>query len=127
VDEARGKLVKLGATTAETPVTAVLGEWAGTFDRAMAVAPALWLELAAPALLAFGFAPWSRKEPEPKKKAKRRKAKRAPRSKPAASDQVIPWVEEFRKRNGRDPKIPEVRQAFTGMARTTAWRRIRSV
>jgi hypothetical protein len=83
VTEARAKLVSLGATTAENPMGSILGGWADTFNRALAVAPAIWLELAAPALLAYGFAPVPRKEePKPKKKARRRKTKRAPR-KPA--------------------------------------------
>ena len=81
VKTARQDVVNAGAPAAENPVASVMGGWAETFHRGMAVAPAIWLELAAPALLAFGFAPWARKEPEPpKKKAKRRKKKRPPRT-----------------------------------------------
>jgi hypothetical protein len=61
--ETRSKVVGLGAAAAVNPVANVMGGWAETFNRAMAVAPAIWLELAAPALLAFGFAPWPRKGP----------------------------------------------------------------
>jgi hypothetical protein len=79
VEEKRAKLVGLGAETAVNPVAKVLGEWADIFHRARAVAPAIWLELAAPALIAFGLAPAPRKEePKPRKKVKRRKVKRAP-------------------------------------------------
>jgi hypothetical protein len=128
VASARSELVALGAEVAVNPAATALGEWATTMQMASLLGLPLWLELAAPVVLAYGLGPGRRKAPEPEPKSKRRKGKRAkPRQKPAASDQVIPWVEEFRKRNGRDPKIPEVRQAFTGMARTTAWRRIRSV
>jgi hypothetical protein len=78
VETARRHVVNAGALTAEKPVAKVMGGWADTFHWAMAVAPAIWLELAAPALLAFGFAPWPQKA-EPLKKAKRRKKKRPPR------------------------------------------------
>jgi hypothetical protein len=93
VETARQKVVEAGAQTAENPVASVMGGWAETFHRAMAVAPAIWLELAAPALLAFGFAPWPNKEPEPLKKAKRRKKKRRPPKPPSAeapSAEVLP-------------------------------------
>ena len=128
VASARAELVGLGAEAAVNPAATVLGEWAETFQLATLLVLPLWLELAAPVVLAYGFGPGRRKAPEPEPKPKRRKAKRAtPRKKPAASDQVIPWVEEFRRRNGRDPKIPEVRGVFNDISRTTAWRRIRSV
>src|SRR5262245_52208029 len=50
----------------------------------------------------------------------------APEAKPEEAERVVPWVREFRRRHGRDPKIPEVRGAFQGLSKTTAWRRIRS-
>ena len=80
--EARAELVKLGADAAEKPVAAVVadGRYPLTGRRP---SPAVWLAIAAPASLAFGFAPLPRKEGEPKTKRKRRKAKPAPR-KPAA-------------------------------------------
>jgi hypothetical protein len=124
VAEARAKLAGLGAHTAENPVAAVMGGWAATFQQGMAVAPALWLEMAAPALLAFGFAPWPRKEPEPKKKVRGRRKQRAPR-KPAKQNGVTDWVEAYRAKHGRAPKVADVRQAF-GVSKTTAWRRLRS-
>ena len=80
VAEARSRLVSLGAVSVETPVAAVLGEWTETYHRVMPLALPLWLELAAPIVLAYGFAPAPRKEePSRKKKAKRRKKKRPPR------------------------------------------------
>jgi hypothetical protein len=128
VATARAELVGLGAETAVNPAATVLGNWAETFQLATLLGLPLWLELAAPVVLAYGFGPGRRKAPEPEPKPTRRKAKRAkPPQKPAASDKVVPWVEEFRRRNGRDPKIPEVRAVFNGVSRTTAWRRIRSV
>jgi hypothetical protein len=75
-ETARRHVVNAGALTAEKPVAKVMGGWADTFYWAMAVAPAIWLELAAPA--PFGFAPWLQKA-EPLKKARRRKKKRPPR------------------------------------------------
>jgi hypothetical protein len=125
VTKARSELVNLGAEAAEKPITAVMGGWAVHFDRAMAVAPALWLEVAAPALLAFGFAPWSHKRPETRKKAKQRQVKRAPR-KPAKQDGVTDWVEAYTQKHGRPPEVNDVRQAF-GVSKTTAWRRLRNV
>jgi hypothetical protein len=50
----------------------------------------------------------------------------APEVKPDETERVVPWVREFRRRHGRDPKIPEVRGAFQSLSKTTAWRRIRS-
>jgi hypothetical protein len=35
---------------------------------------------------------------------------------------IVSWVEEFTRRNGRAPQIPEVQQAFEGLGKTTAWR-----
>ena len=124
VAEARSKLVGLGAETAANPTASVLGAHAETFQLATLLGLPLWLELAAPAVLAYGFAPAPRKEPEPKSKAKRRKTKRGPRN--SANSEVVDWAREYRQRNGRDPKIPEVQGAFKGISRTTAWRRIRS-
>jgi hypothetical protein len=54
----------------------------GNLPAAVAIALPLCLELAAPAVLAYGFAPMPRKEAPPRKKAKRRKMRAAPR-KPA--------------------------------------------
>ena len=124
VATAHQKVVEAGAQTAENPVASVMGGWAETFHWAMAVAPAIWLELAAPALLAFGFAPWPRKEPEPQKKAMGRQKKQAPR-RPAAQDGVTDWVAAYTQKHGRPPKVADVRQAF-GVSKTTAWRRIRN-
>jgi hypothetical protein len=123
VTEARAKMVALGADTAENPAASLLGPYAVAFQTATLLGLPIWLELAAPAVLAYGFAPGRRKAPEPKK-AKRRKEKRAPR-KPAAQDGVADWVEAYTAKHGRPPKVTDVRQAF-GVSKTTAWRRIRS-
>lgn len=67
VEAKRSEMVKLGARQSESPMASVLGDtWAPLFDRVMAVAPAIWLELAAPALLAFGFAPLPQRHHRPK-------------------------------------------------------------
>lgn len=42
---------------------------------------------------------------------------------PGKSDPVIDWVKEFRRRHGRNPKIPEVQTRFPHLPKTTAWRR----
>ena len=65
LNAARTKQASLGAEIATNTAASVLGAWGAPFNRAMAVAPAIWLELAAPALLAFGFAPWPRKRKDP--------------------------------------------------------------
>jgi hypothetical protein len=124
VAEARAELVGLGAETAENPAVAMLGSHAETFQLATLLGLPIWLELAAPAVLAYGFAPGPRKGPEQRSKAGRRKERRAPR-KPAAQDGVTDWVEAYRQKHGREPKVADVRQAF-GVSKTTAWRRIRS-
>jgi hypothetical protein len=49
-----------------------------------------------------------------------------PETNPDENEQVVSWVREYRRRHGRDPKIPEVRGAFKGLSKTTAWRRIRT-
>ena len=91
VEDARSKLVGLGAQTAENPAASLLGPWAETFQLATLLGLPVWLELAAPVVLAYGFAPGPRKEPEPKKRAKRRKKKRPPRKPPAPpSANVVP-------------------------------------
>lgn len=80
--EARARMVKLGATAAENPAAALLGPWAETFQLVTLLGLPLWLELAAPVVLAYGFAPGAPKLPvEPAKMAKA-PAKRKPR-KPA--------------------------------------------
>ena len=83
VTDARSKLVGLGAQATVDPTAAVLGGWSEAYRLATLLGLPLWLELAAPAVLAYGFAPAPRKEEPPKKKAKRRKKKRSPRKPPA--------------------------------------------
>jgi hypothetical protein len=81
-EDARSKLVGLGAQTVDNPAVSVLGAWAETFQLATLLGLPVWLELAAPVVLAYGFAPGPRRE-DPPKKAKRRKKKRSPRQPPA--------------------------------------------
>jgi len=81
-DDARARLAGLGAEVAINPAVALLGSHAATFQLATLLGLPLWLELAAPVVLAYGFAPGRRKAPEPKKAVRRRKVKRGPR-KPA--------------------------------------------
>jgi hypothetical protein len=49
-----------------------------------------------------------------------------PEAMPDQTEHVVSWVRAYRRRHGRDPKIPEVQGAFKGLSRTTAWRRIRA-
>jgi hypothetical protein len=91
VADARSKLAGLGALTAENPAASLLGPWAETFQLATLLGLPLWLELAAPAVLAYGFAPLPNREPVPKKAARKRKKKRPPRKPPAPpSANVVP-------------------------------------
>jgi hypothetical protein len=124
VDRARAELVALGATSAENPAATLLGPYAEMFQTATLLGLPIWIELAAPVVLAAGFAPGRRKAPAPQPKPKQRKEKRAPR-RPAAQDGVTDCVEAYRQRHGRAPKVADVRQAF-GVSKTTAWRRIRN-
>ena len=57
VADARSKLVGLGAQTVDDPAASLLGAWAETFQLATLLGLPLWLELAAPVVLAYGFAP----------------------------------------------------------------------
>jgi hypothetical protein len=84
VKTSRAELVGLGAEVAVDPVAAILGAHAETIRLAVLLGLPLWLELAAPVVLAYGFAPAPRKaEPASRKVKRRRKPTRAPR-KPAA-------------------------------------------
>jgi hypothetical protein len=124
VVKARSEVVGLGAETVVDPTAGVLGHHAETLRLATLLGLPLWLELAAPVVLAYGFAPAPRKEAPTKAKAKRRKEKQVSK-KPAAQDRVTDWVEAYRLKHGHSPKVADVRQAF-GVSKTTAWRRIRS-
>lgn len=86
VSKARAELVGFGAETAVNPAVNILGRYAADFQLATLLGLPLWLELAAPAVLAYGFAPKRRKASRPKTKRRRRKVKRPPRE-PAASAQ----------------------------------------
>jgi hypothetical protein len=83
VAEARSELTGLGAETVIDPTGGILGAHAEAFRLIVLLGLPLWLELAAPVVLAYGFAPAPRKEPPPRLKRRRRgKPTRAP--KPAA-------------------------------------------
>jgi hypothetical protein len=57
VEAERSKLVRLGAVVTVDPAAATLGKWAVAFRLVTLLGLPLWLELAAPAVLAYGFAP----------------------------------------------------------------------
>lgn len=96
VAEARSDLVGLGAHTVENPaalaVASMLGISGATYQLLLPLALPLWLELAAPAVLAYGFAPMPRKEAPPKKakKGKPKRRRRRPIGGKSASGNVIP-------------------------------------
>jgi len=94
VEVTRSKLVGLGAQTVENPAVSLLGAWAETFQLATLLGLPVWLELAAPVVLAYGFAPGPRREDPPKKKARKRKKKRSPRKPTAPSAKVLPMVKK---------------------------------
>ena len=66
VTEACSKLVGLGAETVVDPAAGMLGAHAETFRLIVLLGLPLWLELAAPVVLAYGFAPAPRKGPDVK-------------------------------------------------------------
>jgi hypothetical protein len=77
---ARTQLVGLGAETVIDPAGGILGAHAETFRLVVLLGLPLWLELAAPVVLAYGFAPAPRKEEPPRLKRRRRgKPTRAPK------------------------------------------------
>jgi hypothetical protein len=86
VADARAKLTGLGAQTAENPAAAMLGSWAETFQLAMLLGLPAWLELAAPVVLAYGFAPAPKpaRIPPAKTAAKKKRRPRKPPAPPAA-------------------------------------------
>lgn len=77
--KARSLQASLGAETSIDPAADILGSWAATIRLIRLLGLPLWLELAAPVVLAYGFAPGAPKAPVEKPKAKRRAKKRAPR------------------------------------------------
>lgn len=40
---------------------------------------------------------------------------------------VVSWIAEFEARHGRKPRLPELREEFPDVPKTTAWRRIRGM
>ena len=98
--EARAGLVGLGAETVENPaalaVASMLGISGATYALLLPLALPLWLELAAPAVLAYGFAPMPRKEAPPKTKRKAKKKRKAPRKPPAkkANATILPFAKK---------------------------------
>jgi hypothetical protein len=45
-----------------------------------------------------------------------------PQPEPDPRQKVVSWVNEFRRRHGRNPRIPVVRAEFKTMPKTSAWR-----
>jgi hypothetical protein len=45
-----------------------------------------------------------------------------PLPEPDPRQKVVLWVDEFRRRNGRNPRIPEMQAEFKTMPKTSAWR-----
>jgi hypothetical protein len=68
VADARTRIASLGVTEIVSPaamtIAAFLGPWAETYQRVLQLAPAVWLELSSPLLLAYGFSPVAR-NPQP--------------------------------------------------------------
>ena len=89
VAEARTKLVALGAHTAEAPAAQIIASVFGVTPLAYQLftplALPLWLELAAPAVLAYGFAPRPKRKRAKRKAKPRRKKKAAPKPPGGAS------------------------------------------
>jgi hypothetical protein len=57
VADARAKLVAAGAQADEDPAAALFGVWAKTYRIALPLALPIWLEIASPILLGYGFSP----------------------------------------------------------------------
>jgi hypothetical protein len=65
VADARAKVISAGAQADEDPAAVLFGAWAETYRVALPLALPMWLEIASPVLLAYGFAPLPRNAPAP--------------------------------------------------------------
>jgi hypothetical protein len=87
VADARVKVVGAGAQADEDPAAALFGSWADIYRIALPLALPVWLEIAAPVLLAYGLAPLQsplqRKVPQRLQPALQHKAPRKGRRKDA--------------------------------------------
>jgi hypothetical protein len=87
VETARAKVIAAGAQAHEDPAAALFGAWAETYRVALPLALPMWLEIAAPALMAYGLAPLHRNAPQslqpaqPQRSPQRRRATPRNRSK----------------------------------------------
>jgi hypothetical protein len=89
VESARSQLAGLGAEVAVDPTGGILGVHAETFRLVTLLGLPIWLELAAPVVLAFGFAPAPTKAPEKQAPKAKRRTRRTPKSaKPKATAPV---------------------------------------
>lgn len=87
----------------------------------------LVFELAVIVCFGYGFSGPRRSVRTPGKEAK---TQPTPSPEPPGGDKrdphVVSWCEEYARRHGRRPSIPEVQAAFSGMSKTSAWRYSRS-
>jgi hypothetical protein len=112
--EARTALSKLPVPKSHALIADATGlpEWLVEIVPAMAFSTGLLLL----GFVLVGYGGHSVKAPSPA----------VPEEMPDEAEHVVSWVREYRRRHGRDPKIAQVRGAFKGLSKTTAWRRIRS-
>jgi hypothetical protein len=89
VATARATVAASGAQADEDPSTTLFGAWASIYRAALPLAMPVWLEIAAPVLMAYGFAPGPRKpSPDLQRKPERKPSEplqRKPRRKRNAS------------------------------------------
>jgi hypothetical protein len=105
VETARGKVAAAGSTMAENTVAERFGSWAAAHNMVLPIALPVWLEVTAPLLIAYGFAPLPRStpatpSPEP---APEHRPEPRPVRKPEPEPEVEPEpdAEPARKRRGR--------------------------
>ena len=120
-DQLRAREEKARTALSKLPVPkshALIADATGLPAWAVEIAPAMAFStgLLMLGLVLVGFGGHSMKAEAPA----------VPEATPDETEHVVSWVREFRRRHGRDPKIPEVQGAFKGLAKTTAWRRAKS-
>jgi hypothetical protein len=103
VEMAREIVVKSGAQREIDPIVSLFGVWAETYRKLLPLSLPMWLEIAAPVLMSYGFAPLQRsgnpartplqrKAPEPLQPALQHKAPRKGRRKAPSYGTVAYWL-----------------------------------
>lgn len=115
-DQKRAALAALPAPKSHT----LLADATGLPDWAVEIAPAMTFSsgLLVLGFVLIGFGAHGSQEWKVEGPA-------VPEPKPDENERVVNWVKAFRRRHGRNPRIPEIQEVFD-LPKTTAWRRATS-